>query len=276
MNLSKELLAKIKKIIEKNHTFLTLSVLGKSSFTKEEIEEFKKLTGKEPNNEKSLLEYVYLSNFADNPVKNLSELDSIKTPRKDTILQSDEVIKTLIAKLSQDMSQKILNSLIDVTRTYRNEDFTEALKNKSFSEIKQRFKDISEDGNRDWGRVVATEMSNLIGYGSVDKILKDGGDPEETYVFRKIVGDIKTCRWCRKFYGENTPKVYKLSTLLANGSNYGKLKEDWQAVVGATHPNTRTSQIIEIPVGYIPNSSGTLTFVGKEKFLEFIEENLEA
>lgn len=69
------------------------------------------------------------------------------------------------------------------------------------------------------------------------------------------------------------PKIYKLSTLLSNGSNQGLPTSAWKPVIGSTHPNTRTSPIVEIPPGYIPMIGGSMEFVGQTAAAQWIKEN---
>ena len=60
------------------------------------------------------------------------------------------------------------------------------------------------------------------------------------------------CDYCRKFYLEPdgvTPKVYKMSELVANGSNYGRKAAEWTPTLGATHPNERC-ELVELPDGW--------------------------
>jgi hypothetical protein len=80
------------------------------------------------------------------------------------------------------------------------------------------------------------------------------------------------CRWCSEFYVDNdgSPKLYKLTSLLDNGSNYGKKRDTWQAVIGATHPNERCSGILELKPGFMLKSDGTSTYIGMAKWPGYI------
>jgi hypothetical protein len=49
---------------------------------------------------------------------------------------------------------------------------------------------------------------------------------------------------CKKCHGlylnvNGTPKVFKMSELIANGSNYGKKAADWKPCLTSLHPNCR-------------------------------------
>lgn len=88
-------------------------------------------------------------------------------------------------------------------------------------------------------------LTNLINNAAVDEIsinsLVNQVKAGEALVYKKVVNDGSLCAWCSKFYTnkDGSPKVYKLSELLANGSNDGLPKSSWRAVVGSTHPRCR-------------------------------------
>lgn len=84
------------------------------------------------------------------------------------------------------------------------------------------------------------------------------------------------CSPCRKHYGHGgkAPKLYRLSTLLANGSNYGKKEQLREPVVGSPHPNSRTSQIIELKPGFAVNPGGSVTYIGLDKWNDYLKKNV--
>lgn len=73
--------------------------------------------------------------------------------------------------------------------------------------------------------------------GAADKV---GQDP---LVYKQIVDDNVTSPECRRLHTTNgsgaNPRIYKLSELISNGSNAGKPRSAWKAVIGGTHPNCR-------------------------------------
>jgi hypothetical protein len=156
----------------------------------------------------------------------------------------------------------------------RSDVMDDLIKESTLGKLRQKLQDTSGDGNRDWTRVAITEMSNAIGIASIDRIVTENrdADPNEVYVFRIIVNDAKTCKFCRRFYvdSDGTPKVYKLSTIINNGSNYGKKSDDWHPCVGATHPNERCSQTIELKPGWKLNAGGSVSYMGLDKWREYI------
>tara|TARA_R110000868_G_C10973188_1_gene771552 strand:+ start:87065 stop:87973 length:909 start_codon:yes stop_codon:yes gene_type:complete len=299
---NKATLDKIRKIIEKHYARLTISVLGKAVYSQSELDQFRAL-GIDTNKDDSFLELVYNHNFI-NPATEPdapTSVEDMKIQQKmigmvpqgeahEYAVESlNEKTKQLIEKLRMNITSSVEGIIYQNNDEYKNDalqnlkrtfESDQLVKESSLGKVKQKLKELSGQANRDWQRVALTEMSNAVGVGSVDRIvsLNASKDLDEVYVYRVIVGDEKTCKYCRRFYqdADGSPKVYKLSTLLGNGTNYGKKTDAWQAVVGATHPNTRTSQIIELPSGWKVDPGGKMSFIGVDEFPEYIQNKLTA
>lgn len=124
-----------------------------------------------------------------------------------------------------------------------------------------------QDWERDWKRVAHTELWNTKLQGEVVSILQGntiykntkGGD---TLVYRRPSPD--ACQHCKRLYLENdgvTPKIFKLSELIANGDNVGRKAKDWLPTTTTTHPNC-TCPIAVLPDGFGFDSRGNLVFKG--------------
>lgn len=299
---SKSTLDAIKRIIEKHYSTLTLSVLGKEVFTKEELAKLEQ-QGVDISNTASLLSLVYNHNFINHPVdkdtpKTVSQMESqqsisgIKPEGQApdyTISNLNDKTKQLIDKLKTDVITKIQSIIrenndsykMDALQNLNREDFIDdMIKESTLGKVKQKLKDTAKEANRDWTRIAITEVSNAIGIASVDRIVHDnsGSDLDDIYVFRITVKDAKTCKWCNRFYNDTdgTPRLYRLSTLLGNGSNFGKKTDDWKPVAGATHPNERCSQTIELKPGWKITSGGRVTYMGLDGWKQYISEKLSA
>lgn len=128
--------------------------------------------------------------------------------------------------------------------------------------VVQELRELTQDWERDWHRVAHTEMWDAKVNGEVMAIL-DGESPfsnkkGETMVFKRPGPN--ACNQCKKHYLESdgkTPKVFKLSELIANGTNYGKKTAEWKPVVGVMHPNCMCPLSV-IPEGYTFDSNGQL------------------
>lgn len=300
MVVSKETIERIREIIAKHYNRLTISVLGRSVFSKEELKDME-AAGIDTSNKESLLSMVYFHNFINNPVGKDSptSVEDMRAQQSQpglkpegeandyTVQNINDKTKMYIDKLKMDVVARIEGFVRDNNDDYkfdalqnleRPDAMDELVKESSLGKVKQKLRDSAKDGNRDWNRVALTEMSNAIGIGSVDRIVTDnrGADLDDVYVYRIIVGDALTCKYCRRFYGDvgQAPKIYRLSTLLANGSNYGIKQDSWRPVSGATHPNTRTSQVIELKPGFSVRPGGTVSYIGLTKWGDYIYEVL--
>lgn len=300
MVVSKETIEKIREIIEKHYNRLTLSVLGRTVFSAKELKEME-AAGIDTSNKDSLLAMVYYHNFINNPLGRdaPSSVEDMKAQQTQaglkpegeahdyTVENLNDKAKQLIEKMKATVATRIEGFIRDNNDSYkmnalqnldRSNLMDELVKESSIGKVKQKLRDSAKDGTRDWQRVAITEMSNAIGIGSVDRIVTDNrtADLDEVYVYRITVGDALTCKYCRRFYGEagEAPKLYRLSTILSNGSNYGLKPDAWKPVAGATHPNERCSQIIELKPGFRLVSGGSVTYIGLAKWGDYIHEIL--
>lgn len=285
----------IKKIIDRRYKSLVISLLGREAFTKAELNELEK-HGIDTSNKTSMMELIYNHNFL-NPLgtsaptsiedmKNQQSNQQAKPKGKESnfaVEHANEVMKAAIEKLKQDVTTRLLGMIQENNQNFkynalqnhgRAEEVENLVKESTLSKLKQKLRDSSRDTNRDWLRVATTEMSNVIGNGSVDRIATENKDkdPDEVYVYRIVVNDAALCKWCRRFYldDDGSPKVYRLSTLLGNGTNMGRKRDSWEPVVGATHPNERCSQVIELKRGWKVLPGGRQTYIGPDKWNEYI------
>ena len=300
MVISKEKLALIKGIIEKNSKAFVISTLGRSVFTQKEINAMRK-EGIDVSNADSFLELIYNYAF-------LNEKNSANKPTSGPDAQAqqavpgvkpvgdahdaavehlNEMAKVSLDKLQQDTTSRIEGIIRDSNNSYRfnalqnldrPESFDNLVKQSSVGKIKQELRDYTKEANRNWARVATTEVSNSIGLGATDRIVSQNRDkkPEEVYVYRIVVNDQALCKWCDRFYQDDdgSPKVYRLSTLLDNGSNYGKKTAEWNPVVGATHPNDRESGPIQLKPGWEVLPGGSQKFIGLTEWDDYILNKL--
>lgn len=293
---SKTTLEIIREIIDRNYKSLMISVLGRSVFSAQELDHLESL-GIDTSNKQSLLALAYYHNFVNHPVdvnapqttremENQQNVGGIKPEGEAsdyTVQNINDKTRQLMEKLKLDAATRIDGIIRENNDSYKNDalknlDRTEFLdelvKESTLGKVKQALRDTAKDANRDWTRIALTEVSNAVGIGSIDRIVSDNRDSDlnDIYVFRISVRDAKTCKWCRKFYNDSdgSPKLYRLSTLLGNGSNYGKKTDSWLPVAGATHPNERCSQTIELKPGFKLMPGGTVTYIGLDKWQSYI------
>jgi hypothetical protein len=120
---------------------------------------------------------------------------------------------------------------------------------KSVSSIVSEIGNKTEDWNKDWGRIVETESQNIFNQGRAEGIAAKKG--VDALVFKDVFP--QACRFCIKFYLTqgigSKPIVYKLSELIANGSNIGKKQSDWKPTLYSVHSWCRCT-LRSLPEGY--------------------------
>lgn len=92
------------------------------------------------------------------------------------------------------------------------------------------------DWSKDMDRVVETEYNNIFLEARASEIIdKDGVDAK---VYKEVFP--QACRHCIRLYLTagigSKPIEFKISELIANGTNVGKKVADWKSVLGSVHP----------------------------------------
>lgn len=115
------------------------------------------------------------------------------------------------------------------------------------------------DWARDFKRIAATEKQGAFQEGFTAGLIEREGDPETIFVSK--IPNPDACKDCVRLHltagqGSN-PKIFKLSTLMQNGTNVGKKRQDWSAVVGTIHPWC-SCDLIHVPAGWEYDDEGEL------------------
>lgn len=96
----------------------------------------------------------------------------------------------------------------------------------------------TEDWSRDMRRLAATEKQFAMQEGQAREIGKKYDDPDDARVAKIPAPD--ACPDCVRLHLTagvgSPPRIFKLSELLANGTNVGRKRQSWKATVGPTHP----------------------------------------
>jgi hypothetical protein len=126
---------------------------------------------------------------------------------------------------------------------------------------------VHEWRNR-WRLIVNTELSRASNFGAMDAILTNnkGIDPKDIIVYKTGPSDGAVCNECKKFWFREdfiTPRVYRMSELLANGSNIGRKRREWKPTVDNTHPNERHLVLHELKPGWGFRAGG-LSYISKD------------
>lgn len=131
---------------------------------------------------------------------------------------------------------------------------------------------MTGDSNRDWLRVVVTELHTAVQEGKAASLVKKfGGDP---LVYKRPRAD--ACPFCKALYLKKdgvTPRVFRYSELVEKGSNESRKpnpgitrgvrkSDDWQPVIGSVHPWCQC-ELYHLPDGFTFDGSGGLAPGGR-------------
>ena len=125
--------------------------------------------------------------------------------------------------------------------------------------IMRRLKKKLGESASSWALTVATELHNAQEHGKALEFARQG-DP----VVYKVPRDT-ACKFCKMLFLKNgVPRLFKLSTLVANGTNVGRKagapkpgKTDWKPVIGVVHPACQC-ELHRMPNGMAFNKQGVL------------------
>lgn len=298
MILSKLLIERIKKIIEGNYRTLLVSVLGKSVLTASQL---KVLTdqGFDVKNANSLLALIYYNNILNDGQDNTApvtiaemrqEQENLKPTLAQTVAEEhiNQGFAQVVEKLSADAQTKVEASIRGINLSFRNtmiqnpsrpEDLLGLMKESSAAGIVKMVEEtIAPSVSDDFKRIAITETSNALGLGSVDRVLDHNKDKDlkEVFIYRIPINDDSLCVFCKRFYldSDGSPAVYRVATILNNGSNYGKKPIAWKPVAGATHPNERCSGVLELRPGWKVVAGGKVEFIGQKAWTEYLKKKI--
>jgi hypothetical protein len=95
---------------------------------------------------------------------------------------------------------------------------------------------MTGDWARDWDRIARTEIQDAVNDAAATKIAMDNKG-EDPLVFKRPRAS--ACKYCLALYTHGNdisrPKIFHLSTLVANGTNKGRKVGDWMAVKDTLH-----------------------------------------
>lgn len=132
--------------------------------------------------------------------------------------------------------------------TLRKELLEGVFEKRSVKKIASNLANQMNDWQRDWGRIVETESQDIYNLGRAEIIMQEDADP--LVYFDVYPG---ACRHCIRLYLKNgigsEPRVFHLSELMANGTNYGVKSKDWKPTVHPVHPFCRCD-LRYLPKGY--------------------------
>lgn len=176
----------------------------------------------------------------------------------------NRTIDTIIGSINNKNRQAHMESIGESPTTFQ----SAVRDSRSINELVAELRDKTQDVARDWERVVRTELATIHNQGAVNAIVERnkvaGVSKEDTLVYAQGPLDDATCDQCRKHYHDGTSyKVYRLSELLANGTNVGVKTKEWKAIVPPMHPKCR-HRLIELLPGWTLDKEGKQIYVGPD------------
>jgi hypothetical protein len=178
-------------------------------------------------------------------------LDTAKAAFTDVIETSREELKKQLRQKLVDANRKH-RQVVAVNRVTSPEQVQERLQAEK-QELLNYIPIIMASVASQFERGFTTTLTHVVNDAILDNATSDslftGEAPKDQLVYKTVISDARLCQWCRRFYtnADGTPKLYKLSELQANGSNFGKKKRDWLPTVGPTHPRCRCQLHVHKP-----------------------------
>jgi hypothetical protein len=141
---------------------------------------------------------------------------------------------------------------------------------------------LTQMWERDLERIARTETTEMWNHGQTDEWTRmaedaakqSGAPPRAVYVYR--VPTPTACSSCFRLYTTSTGpggdiRIFELSSLEANGTNYGAKRADWKPIIGATHPYCvcdiqRLPTYVTLPKGW-SNGQAAPSVVGSDGLL---------
>lgn len=176
-------------------------------------------------------------------------------------------IKGLGNKISKDTNQLLINYSHIKRENYKTiikDTVAENIKNRgNVSNLVSELGHKTKDWSRDFGRIAEYTMHQAFEEGRATQIINQYGNDANVY---KSVFE-KACKHCIKLYLTNgigsEPKIFKLSELIANGTNIGRKTDEWLPIVGPTHPWCRCT-ISQVDMNYSWDSKSQSFNIPKE------------
>lgn len=275
MIFSQEQIQEILRVISFNHTLFIGTNIGYDLLTKEDKKELQ-LYGIDPESIKTdftpFEQQFYFGRLSaalgDKNTKNISYNDFLKYLRRGQYNPLSEREEAMLDYAKQktyghikglgDRITQTVNGLIVEEDQAKRDKYEETIKNSIERAIIERDtvnSIVSEIGNKmnnwaiDLGRIAATEMQTVFSEGRSLEIEKRYGKDAECW--KEVYP--QACRHCIQAYTTNgigsKPRVFKLSTLRANGTNIGRKQSEWKPVIPAHHPYCRCLIYNKLP-GY--------------------------
>lgn len=245
MALSPKAQRKIRDVVRQYVNYMRYRSVGPHALTKKELTELVRagwITSKKPTATAVAEAYLKTHQLASNGQPAPQNI------RDGAINFLERMFNMYSGKMGQqlqvDLAGTIEGSLASLFNRREGKAIYDTLKDKDKykKNIQQQLKGKIDSYEARWRTIVNTELNRASNWGSMDAILNNNPQksPKDIFVYKIGPLDGATCDYCKQFWFHNgSPKVYRLSELMANGSNIGRKQKDWLPTVDSTHPNER-------------------------------------
>lgn len=290
MLISKNKKKKVNKIVEKYYNAIIFKIAGFQDLSANEKKELFEAEIISPHEAQTpVVEEAYKIGRVRNPVNGKYEKSDLNkfrifesrayTPltekEKFTINHVKESMGNYLTKLKNTARSNVEGLINNTNQEFAQQTLMEKIrtitednvkKRKGVKELARDLRDITGEMRRDWEKISSTELSRAFNSGAADAISQrnKNKDAKNVNVAVLVSKDAALCNACKKAYltSGGEPRVFRLSQLRANGTNYGKKASQWKPVIPPQHPFCRCS-LVEIPEGFgFKEGTQSITFKG--------------
>lgn len=178
-----------------------------------------------------LKEYIRMGRYI--PLTYIEEV-AINTIKR----QAFNDLKTLGGRIFKDVNQILINNTLSEQKQFLRDEISSGIADKkSVTEIAHTIAEKTGDWSRDFERIVAYNSHLAFESGKAAMIQKNNEGKDPT-VYKQPFD--QACDHCIRLFLTNgvgsQPRLFKLSELIANGTNIGVKTKDWKATVSPIHP----------------------------------------
>lgn len=282
--LSDRQVSEITRLIRDHHLAFTVNILGKSAVSDKDFQRLVKSGYVHSSATKSLPQDAFTFGELSDALKEMQAQGMDYTTFKKYVASHPVAlgeterfaVKHLrrsfanhIGSIADDMVKSVNQSIVSgdqqlqrkLASTVKSALISGIEKRKTVQEIARDLQRHTKDYAHDWLRTASTEMNNAFQEGKAQVILKAAGADYDPTVFKRPRPDC--CEECVAHYltKSGVPRLFKLSELLAHGTNVGRNKELRKSVVGSHHPWCQC-ELHEMPAGFEFDKRGNMTYVG--------------
>lgn len=272
---SKELYSRIDEIVERSYLGFMFLIIGEdflSDEQKREVEALGLVIGRRP-----LIELLYIlirnrptEGYANDSTLNrlLDQISStgilpvLNDAQQATIDTGRAAMMEAIETTKADIKKQVRQEVIEANREHRQhvavkridsinqvQERKDTLKDKLLRIISAIMASAQDAFERSFTSALTDTINDIAVDAATAESLFTGIPPKSIIVYKKVMNDASLCTWCQKFYTlpDESPRLFTLEELQANGSNYGKPKSEWKPTIGKTHPRCRCELFHRLP-----------------------------